>query len=188
MKWGWETFLQIFSLKNVLHCRFVLNLLPTHYIFLLTGCDRVEYWSSEHYSGHGGERKWGHDKRSKHSVSLFWHVEEHVCLAHRGHGSLQHQLPSLRRTQVLVQTQHMCNVKRFKDIISSSWIKNELLRRYAVPPEHGKRLERLAKGIVVSRRPSYSSFIWSHFWSSITQDFFLEALRVAKPSYGTKWL
>lgn len=77
------------------------------FFFRLLGCDGVEYWSSEHYFGHGRERKWGHNKRSKHSVSLFRDVEEHVCLAHRGHGSLQHQLPSLRRTQVLVQSQHV---------------------------------------------------------------------------------
>lgn len=38
----------------------------------------------------------------QHSVSLLWDVEDHLLLAHRGHGPVQHQLPSLWRAQVLV--------------------------------------------------------------------------------------
>ncbi len=65
----------------------------------------MEYWPSQHYFGHCGEREWNHNQRSQHSISLLRDVEEHIRLAHRGHGSLQHQLPALRRTQVLVMSQ-----------------------------------------------------------------------------------
>lgn len=60
------------------------------YMWLYTGRDGVEYWSSQHYFGHRGEREWNHNQRSKHSISLFRDVEEYIRLAHRGHGSLQH--------------------------------------------------------------------------------------------------
>lgn len=39
---------------------------------------------------------------SQHSVSVLRHVEDHLLLAHGGHGPVQHQLPPLRRAQVLV--------------------------------------------------------------------------------------
>lgn len=67
------------------------------------GCDRMEHRTSQHHSGHRGEWEWYQDQRSQHTLPLFWHVEECLCMAHRGHGSVQHQLPALWRAKILVQ-------------------------------------------------------------------------------------
>lgn len=37
-------------------------------------------------------------------MPVFWDVEECFCMAHRGHGSVQDQLPALRRPKVMVQS------------------------------------------------------------------------------------
>lgn len=37
-------------------------------------------------------------------MPVFWDVEECFCLAHRGHGSVQDQLPALRRAKVMVRS------------------------------------------------------------------------------------
>lgn len=44
----------------------------------------------------------GQNRWCQHSLPLFRHVEDDVCLAHRGHGSPLDQLPAPRRCQVLV--------------------------------------------------------------------------------------
>lgn len=51
---------------------------------------------------HPGRWRGLEDRRSQHCLPLLWHVEVHLCLAYWGHGSLQHQLPALRSTKVLV--------------------------------------------------------------------------------------
>jgi hypothetical protein len=38
----------------------------------------------------------------QHCLPLLWHVENNLCLAHRGHGPLQYQLLTLRRAKELV--------------------------------------------------------------------------------------
>lgn len=63
----------------------------------------MEHRTSQHHSGHCGERERDQDQRSQHTISVFWDVEECLRMAHRGHGSVQHQLPALWRAKVLVQ-------------------------------------------------------------------------------------
>ena len=66
------------------------------------GHSRVEHWPPQHVAGYGGagvrHRYWG----CQYSLYVFRHVEDHICMAHWGHGPLQHQLPALRTAQVLV--------------------------------------------------------------------------------------
>ena len=38
------------------------------------------------------------------ALTILRHVEDILCLAHRRHGLVQHQLPALRRAQVLVKS------------------------------------------------------------------------------------
>lgn len=66
------------------------------------GSQRVEHLPFRHHIGHCGTWKWHHHWGRQYTLPLFWHVEDHICLAHRGHGPLQHQLLALWRTQVLV--------------------------------------------------------------------------------------
>jgi len=42
--------------------------------------------------------------RRDHVVLVLWYVEDHVPLAHGGHGPLRHQLPALWCSKVLVRT------------------------------------------------------------------------------------
>lgn len=72
------------------------------YFFWIIGCGRMEYWQSEHPPRHGGTRVWYYYRRCKHSVPLLWDVEDNVCLAYRGHGSLQYQLPAFWGAKILV--------------------------------------------------------------------------------------
>ncbi len=62
----------------------------------------MEHWPSQHTAGYGGAGVWHRDRRRQHSLPLLWHVEDHICLAHGGHGPLQHQLPALWTIEVLV--------------------------------------------------------------------------------------
>lgn len=55
-----------------------------------SGCRRVERGPFEHHPGHGGAREWHHHRGGEHALPVLWHVEDHVRLAHRGHGPLQH--------------------------------------------------------------------------------------------------
>lgn len=66
------------------------------------GRDWMEHRASQHHTGHNGEQR-GQNQRSQHTIPLLWDVEECLRMAHGGHGSVQHQLPALWRTQVLVQ-------------------------------------------------------------------------------------
>lgn len=131
--------------------------------FLLTGCDWVEYWVLEHYPWHSREGKWHQNQGSEHPLPLLWDVEEHICLAHRRHGSLQHQLPAFWRAQVLVKERayvRQSNIRACQVCFDSGECKAVFSRglihapfcRYCVPPEHGKRLERLAKGMCKSHQ------------------------------------
>lgn len=55
-----------------------------------SACRCMEYWQIEHNPGYCGEWKWHNHWRSEYSLPIFWHVENFLCLAHRGHGSLQY--------------------------------------------------------------------------------------------------
>lgn len=74
----------------------------TNHPCCVPGRGRVEHWEPEHPPGHGGARVWHHHRGGQHSLPLLWHVEDNFCLAHRGHGSLQHQLPAFWGAQILV--------------------------------------------------------------------------------------
>lgn len=69
---------------------------------ICSGHSRVEHWPPQHTAGYGGAGVWHRHWGCQHSLPLFWHVEDHIRLAHWGHGSLQHQLPALWTVQVLV--------------------------------------------------------------------------------------
>lgn len=50
--------------------------------------------------------------RSQHTISLLWNVACDICMARRRHGSVQHQLHSLRCTEILVRypTRTCCSI------------------------------------------------------------------------------
>lgn len=54
------------------------------------GSQRVEHLPFRHHTGHCGTGKWHHHRRCQHTLPVFWYVEDHICLAHRGHGPVQH--------------------------------------------------------------------------------------------------
>lgn len=66
------------------------------------GCRRVEHRPPELNIGCHWRGLRYINSRGQHSISLLWHVEDNLLLAHRGHGPVQHQLPPLWRAQVLV--------------------------------------------------------------------------------------
>ena len=68
------------------------------------GRERVEYLPVGHCLGHRGARQRHHYWGCQHAILVLWYVEDHLCMAHRGHGSLQHQLLALWRAQVMVKT------------------------------------------------------------------------------------
>lgn len=72
------------------------------HFFWITGCGRMEYWQSEHPLRHGGTWMWHYHRRCKHSLPLLWDVEDNICLAYRGHGSLQYQLLAFWGAKILV--------------------------------------------------------------------------------------
>ena len=77
------------------------------FLFNLTSsaaCRWVEYWPAENHPGLGGKGEWDHHRGCEHPVPVLRHVEDILCLAHRRHGLVQHQLPALRRAQVLVKS------------------------------------------------------------------------------------
>lgn len=70
---------------------------PRTEIFLFSVCDviavgsqRVEHLPFRHHTGHCGTGKWHHHRRCQHTLPVFWHVEDHFCLAYRGYGPVQH--------------------------------------------------------------------------------------------------
>lgn len=67
----------------------------------------VEHRPSKHSPGHGGAGVWDRHRGSEHTVPVLRHVENHLCVAHGGHGPLQHQLPAFRATKVLVSILHL---------------------------------------------------------------------------------
>lgn len=73
-------------------------------VISFAACWWVEYWPAENNPGLGGKGEWDHHRGCEHPVPVLWHVEDILCLAHWRHGPVQHQLPALRRTQVLVQS------------------------------------------------------------------------------------
>lgn len=73
--------------------------------FTPAGSQRVEHLPFRHHIGHCGTWKWHYHWGRQYTLPVFWHVEDHICLAHGGHGPLQHQLLALWRTQVLVKTE-----------------------------------------------------------------------------------
>lgn len=120
--------------------------------YLPLGCQGMEYWQLEHNPWHSGKGEWHQDQRREHTISVLWDVEEHICLAHWRHGPLQHQLSTLWRAQVLVRKKTLQNIVlpcQYCFGLNSCLTRGLgylILCRYCVPPEHGKRLERLAKG------------------------------------------
>lgn len=64
----------------------------------------MEHRTSEFYLGRDRGRLWCVHPGGQHSVSVLRHVEDHILLAHGGHGPVQHQLPPLWRAQVLVSS------------------------------------------------------------------------------------
>ena len=77
------------------------------FIFSITSsaaCWWVEYWPAENNPGLGGKGERDYHWGREHPIPVLRHVEDILCLAHRRHGPVQHQLPALRRTQILVKS------------------------------------------------------------------------------------
>lgn len=66
------------------------------------GCGGVEHWPPELHPRRHRRGLRGFHTGGQHSVSILWHVEDHLLLAHWRYGPVQHQLPSFWRAQVLV--------------------------------------------------------------------------------------
>lgn len=62
----------------------------------------MEYWQSEHPLRYGGTWVWHYYRRCKHSLPLLWDVEDNICVAYWGHGSVQHQLLAFWGAKILV--------------------------------------------------------------------------------------
>lgn len=68
------------------------------------GSQRVEHLPSGHHFGYCWTWKWHHYWGCQYTLLVFWHVEDHLCMAHWGHGPLQYQLLALWRAQIMVKT------------------------------------------------------------------------------------
>lgn len=82
------------SVQVPLYLIFIIACSPEHW--------RMEHRPSKHTAGYGGAGMWDRHWGCQHSILVFWHVEDNLCLAHWRHGPLQHQLLALRAVQVLV--------------------------------------------------------------------------------------
>lgn len=71
----------------------------------------MEHRPPELHPGRHRGGLWRFHSGGQHSVSLLWDVEDHLLLAHRGHGPVQHQLPSLWGAQVLVSVEQWFSVE-----------------------------------------------------------------------------
>ena len=139
------------------------------------GCERMEYRKIRNNSWFDQESIWSPYWGSKHPVFVLWDVESYICMAYWGYGSLQYKLLTFWSSKDLVRThsvtemfvnkwwsrlsnrllqcycgycekgywkkgiKHTVNIDNISLIFSSFF-------RYAIPPEHGQRLERLAAG------------------------------------------
>ncbi|KAI5126081.1 Lysine-Specific Demethylase 4C [Manis pentadactyla] len=87
------------------------------------------------HSGPARAGVWGGHRRRQHTLPVLQHVEDHVCMAHRGHGLLQHQLCAFGEPK--------------------TW--------YAVPPDNDQCLERLAKDLFPASASGCGAFLRQKF-------------------------
>lgn len=89
---------------------------------------------------------------SEHGLPVLRNVEDNVCLAHRRHGSVLDKLLAFRGPEDVVR--HLgLGVKEIDFDVTVSRC------RYSIPPEHGRRLERLASGFFPGSYKTCQAFL-----------------------------
>ena len=97
--WLWRAWKEVLEKRNFWQC----YLWCWHFwLFDWWGPRCLEYQPSWKHPWLCGWWLWDQDWGGQHSVPLLRYVEDHFCLAYRGHGSVQHQLSALWSPQVLV--------------------------------------------------------------------------------------